>query len=155
MWMKIMAILIAAVALLFSCSGQKKVHSEVVEKTIHDFFDTYAAKGPTEALNALLPTNPYITQDVTDSVTVRLGRLTKDMGKFEGFEKINENSYGESIVMFTYLVKYSRQPLRFNFKFYKPGDVWKLHHFTYEADFLNELDEAARAYRLEENSKAK
>lgn len=147
--MKHLALLTVTLFILTSCS-LKKSDTTVPTRMAEEFFVTYKAKGPTAALEALLPTNPYISKAVADSVSAQVERLTKGMGNYEGFEKVAESSYGEGIFMLTYIVKYSRQPLRFNFKFYKPGDVWKLHYFTYESEFLNEMDEMARPYRLKE-----
>lgn len=116
------------------------------------FFDAYKTNGPRKTLATFLSTNKYISKPVADSVAVKLERLTNGLGEFQGFEKIGEIKYSESITLLSYVVNYSQQPLRFNFKFYRPGDGWRIQNFSYESDFLDELDETVKPYRLKENS---
>lgn len=134
--------------ILSACSSAEKQEISEPEKIVQDFFKTYNTHGPVEALGTLLPTNKYITKEVADSVAIKLKNLTLDLGDFQGVEKITETHYGTSLVLITYLVKYSRQPLRFNFKFYQPGNGWRMQNFSYEVDFLDEMDETVKAYHF-------
>jgi hypothetical protein len=68
------------------------------------------------------------------------------MGDFQGIEKIGEKTYGTGIVIITFVVKYSQQPIRFNF--YQPGNGWRIQDFNFQTAFLNELDETVKPYRL-------
>src|SRR5260221_3573185 len=146
---------IPVIAVLFlsltSCTQTKKVEISEPEKIVTKFFETYKSNGPKEALGTLLPTNKYISRAVADSVAIKLENLTKDLGDFQGIEKIRERKYGEGITLLTYIVKYPQQPLRFNFKFYQPGNGWRIQNFSYEPDFIDELDETVKPYRLKEN----
>jgi hypothetical protein len=146
-------ILIITILTLISCGGNKSKTKEISEpeKITDKFFDAYKQSGPRKALNTLLPTNKYISEQDADSVAIKLERLIVDLGDFQGHEKIKESTYGKGITHLTYIVKYSRQPLRFNFKFYQPGNGWRIQNFSYEVDFLDELDETTRAVRLREN----
>src|SRR5258708_30609624 len=118
----IFTLIVIPLLALPSCVQTKRVSEP--EKITLTFFDTYKTSGPTKALGAFLRTNKYISDPVADSVAAKLGRLTAGLGEFQGFEKITEKTYGENIMLLTYIVKYSRQPLRFNFKFYQPGNGW-------------------------------
>lgn len=146
-------LILIAVLTLNSCEDKTTMTKETSEpeKIVNKFFDTYKQDGPRKALNRLLPTNKYISSQDADSVAIKLERLVVDLGDFQGQEKIKESTYGKSITHMTYIVKYSRQPLRFNFKFYQPGNGWRIQNFSYEVDFLDELDETTRAVRLKEN----
>jgi hypothetical protein len=146
-------IFIIAVLTLISCSNNKSSTKGISEpeKITDKFFDTYKQDGPRKALNLLLPTNKYISGQDADSVAIKLERLIVDLGDFQGHEKIKESTYGKGITHLVYVVKYSRQPLRFNFKYYQPGNGWRIQNFSYEVDFLDELDETSRAVRLREN----
>jgi len=132
-----------------SCKETKGTQVSEPEKVVDKFFDSYKKDGPQEALKILLATNKYINNG--DSVGIKLQNLTRDLGDFQGFEKIRERSYGQGISLLTYIVKYSHQPLRFNFKFYQPGNGWRIQNFSYETDFIDELDETIKPYRLKEN----
>jgi len=134
-----------------SCTQTKKVEVSEPEKIVTKFFETYKSNGPKAALGTLLPTNKYISKAVADSVAIKLESLTTGLGDLQGIEKLRQRKYGESITLLTYIVKYSQQPLRFNFKFYQPGNGWRIQNFGYETDFVDELDETVKPYRLKEN----
>ncbi len=145
--------LLIALLTLNSCADKKNETDEKSEpeKIVDKFFDTYKQDGPRQAIKRLLPTNKYISTQDADSVGIKLERLVPDLGDFQGHEKIKQSTYGKGITHFVYIVKYSRQPLRFNFKFYQPGNGWRIQNFSYEVDFLDELDETSRPVRLKEN----
>lgn len=132
------------------CSQVKDPSSET-EKIIDDFFKTYKDKGHKDAIESLLSTNKWITKADANNVATQLGELVSQVGQYYGHEKIRERQYGQSIVQYIYVVKYERQPLKFIFRFYKPNDKWQTQTFKYEIDFMDELDEAGKAYRFKEN----
>jgi hypothetical protein len=146
-----LAIVAVLILILISCTQNKKVEVSEPEKIVTKFFETYKSDGPKEALGTLLPTNKYISKAGADSVAIKLESLTKDLGDFQGVEKVRERKYGESITLLTYIVKYPQRPLRFNFKFYQPGNGWRIQNFSYETEFIDELDETVKPYRLKEN----
>jgi hypothetical protein len=127
--------------LVFSCSREKEAQLDDIKKIIDPFFETYRINGPKNAISKLLGSNKYIPQDVTDTVAVRLERLAKGFGKFQGVDKVSTLHYGKSIVEVTYLVNYERQPMRFKFQFYQPGTGWRIQDFRYHSDFMNDLKE--------------
>lgn len=149
--MKIKAALILIAWSLAFCTSNDKPGSLESARVADSFFKVYETAGPREAIVKLFQTNPVIDGQVTDSVGVQLERFTKDLGDFQGQERVAEASYGSGIIHVAYVVKYTRQPLRFNFMFYDPGDGWRIQHFSYDAIFPKELDEAVKAYRLKEN----
>ena len=150
--MKTLLKLILIPGILFSCGETKKIEISEPEKMTNQFFNVYKANGPVKALGTLFPANKYISKRDADSVAIKLERLTNTLGDFQGLEKIKETTYGQGITLLTYVVKYSSEPLRFNFKFYQPGNGWRIQIFSYETSFLDELDETIKPYRLKENS---
>ena len=149
--MKYKVILILTIGTLFSCTNNNKSEISEPAKIANSFFKTYGTEGPNEAIKRLLPTNKYISSRDTDSLGIKLQRLSKDLGDFQGYELIGERAYGKGITYLAYVVKHSRQPLRFNFKFYDPGNGWRIQNFSYELEFLDELDETVKPFRLKEN----
>jgi hypothetical protein len=143
-------IVLAAWSLTFCTSSDKPGKTESV-KVADTFFAAYKADGPRVAITGLMQTNSFVSKQVTDSLGVRLERFTTGLGDFQGQEQVAEASYGDGILHLAYVVKYSRQPVRFNFMFYNPGDGWRIQHFSYEVVFPDELDEAVKAYRIKEN----
>lgn len=142
---------ILIIGILISCSEKTKTRVSEPERIANMFFETYKSKGPNEAVKSLLPTNKYISIQDADTIGFKLENLSKDLGDFQGYELLRERSYGKGITYLVYIGKYSRQPLRFNFKFYNPGNGWRIQNFSYETDFLDELDETIKPYRLNEN----
>jgi hypothetical protein len=110
------------------------------EKSVKQLFEVYKVSGPKNALDQLLLTNKYISKANADSVGVQLERLTKDFGDYQGYEIIATKNYGKGIVLITCIVKYSQLPIRFNFRFYQPGNGWRIQDFNYQTNFLKELE---------------
>lgn len=121
---------------------------------ISNFFNTYNTKGVDSALDDIFATNAWMLQrskDDIDNVKVQLKSIIQIVGDYYGYENITQKSVGESFKLFSYLVKYDRQPIRFTFMFYKAKDTWKLYNFQFDQDITEELEESAKAYRLKEN----
>jgi hypothetical protein len=91
------------------------------------------------------------SKDQTDALGLKLKNTIAIIGEFYSHQKIKKVSVGNDLVMHSYLVKYDRQPLRFIFTFYRPGDTWRLQNFKYDDSIDEELEEAIKAYRLKEN----
>ena len=140
---------LVSVFILVSCQEKKRIEISEPEKTVNHFIDLYKKEGPKDAMRVLLAPNKYISSD--DSIGIKLQNYVEDLGDLQGFEKIRERAYGQGIVLLTYIVKYSRQPIRFNFKFYQPGNGWRIQNFSYETDFIDELDETVKPAMLREN----
>jgi hypothetical protein len=123
-------------------------------KIIADFFLTYETTGIDNALDSLFATNTWMLQrsrDEIDNVKVQLKSILQIVGNYYGYEIITHKSIGESFRLFSCLIKYDRQPIRFTFIFYKPQDIWKIYNFQFDQDLSEELDESAKVYRLKEN----
>jgi hypothetical protein len=149
--MKSIGVMVMIALALACCTNSTKPGKAESVKMVEAFFDVYKAKGPRQAIVSLMQTNAMVTKEVTDTLGIRLERYMDGLGKFQGHEQVAEASYGEGILHLAYVVKYTRQPVRFNFMFYNSGDGWRIQHFRYEAIFPEELDESVKAYRLKEN----
>lgn len=124
------------------------------KELISNFFDTYKTKGVDNALDNIFATNTWMLQrskDEIENVKLQLKSIIQVVGEYYGYENITQKSIGESFKLFSYLVRYDRQPIRFTFTFYKAKDTWKLYNFKFDQDLSEELGESAKAYRLKEN----
>lgn len=140
--------------LLIICYFSIGVFSQEPLKYVEDFFITYDEKGAISALDKIFQTNSWMmerSKDKIENVKNQLGNLVSIIGDYHGYEFICIRSIGKSIVQYSYLVKYDRQPLRFSFTFYKAKDVWQLYNFEYDDRLIEELDESSKVYRLKEN----
>ena len=66
---------------------------------------------------------------------------------------IEKKKFAESFELYSYMVKYDRQPIRFIFKFYKPNDEWVLYSYALDDNLDTEIQEAAKLYYLELDKK--
>lgn len=130
---------------VFNVLGQDKG-----EDIINIFFKQYETN-PTKAVEDIFNTSPYNgrMRDGIDNIKNELSKLTIDyVGKYYGHELIVKKQLSGSFVLYSYLIKYDRQPLRFIFKMYKPNDKWMLYSFKYDSNLDDELEQAAKLYYL-------
>lgn len=130
--------------------AQDKKPTEIVE----EFFGKYENSGSDIALEYIFSTNYWMVQhskEEINNIKLNLKSFIDLIGDYYSFELITEKSIGQSFRLFSYLVKYDRIPIRFIFIFYKPNDKWMIYNFKYDLELVEELEDAARAYRLKEN----
>ncbi len=121
------------------------------ETIIQFFFKNYESKGASVAIDELYATNPWTPriQDAINNVKTQLERFNEDLvGKYYGYEKITAKKLGQSYILYSYFLKFDRQFLRLTFQFYKPDREWRLASFRFDDSFNEELEEAAKLYRL-------
>lgn len=120
------------------------------EKLIIDFFKEYP-KNPGKSLESLYATNTWASrnQDAIEQLKGEVNKLTVDyVGKYYGYELITKKQFSESFIVYSYMIKYDRQPLRFLFKFYKANETWSLFSFSMDANLDVEIEEATKLYHL-------
>ncbi len=121
------------------------------QSLIDNFFLTYE-KDPGKAVKELYATNNWTerAKDDIDKVIGTVNGFTESyMGKYYGHEIITTKKFAESFELYSYLVKYDRQPLRFVFKFYKPNDKWVLFSYALDDSLDDEIEQAAKLYYLD------
>jgi hypothetical protein len=122
------------------------VNAQTPHDIINKFFTTYE-KDPGKAVKEMYKTNVW-TERIKDDIENIANRLNwfneAYVGKYYGYEPITNQKFTDSFVLYSYLVKYDRQPLRFIFKFYKPNDTWVLYGFQFDDAFTTEIEEAAK-----------
>lgn len=135
------------VFLLFPCCKKAQDPTSLVK----DFFFTYEEKGIYKALDSIFQSNDWLLELSTNDIE----NLKKDLntninllGDYHGYEIISMRSIGESLINYSCIVKYDRQPLRFSFMFYKASGAWVLYNFKYDDNLIEELNEAAKFYYL-------
>ncbi len=145
--MRFLAVLVFCLSLLFS-SAQTSIDEITTE-----FFSLYS-KSPHKAIDYAFSSNKWMMdrkKDAVESIKRKVAGDIELLGKYYGYEKITSKSIGDSFVLVSFMVKYDRQPIRFTFVFYMPDNKWQLQNFKYDVALDEELEEAARAYRLREN----
>lgn len=129
-------------------------HSQAPEDLIKKFFSEYTGNTST-AIDNLYATNAWAARmkDGIENIKKEINSYTIDyMGKYYGYEPIIKKQFSESFILFSYMVKYDRQPLRFTFQFYKPNDKWTIFSFKIDGNIDDEIEEAAKLYYLNLNN---
>jgi len=123
------------------------------QKIIDEFFNLYEKKSPNEAVDYLFSTNKWMkdSKDQIDNVKFKLNGTLKLLGEYTGHNLITKKTIGDHLSLYTYMIRYDRQALRFSMQFYKPSNDWRLLNFSYDDNLDDELTEASKAYRLKEN----
>jgi len=123
------------------------------QKIINEFFTLYKNKGVDPSLDYLFGTNKWMenSKDQIEGVKLKLTGTTKQLGDYYGYNLITKKSIADHYWLYTFILRYDRQPLRFSILFYKPNDQWRMLNFSYDDSLDDELEEAAKAYRLKEN----
>ena len=131
---------------IITCYSFSQEPQELIEK----FFTEFEKKGAEKALDNLYSTNKWMArnQDAVQNLKSKLSTIETMVGKYYGHEVIIKKQIGNSLQLYSYMVKYDRQPLRFTFEFYKPNDKWQLFGFSYDESLDDELEEAAKIYNL-------
>lgn len=143
---------IIPIALLF-CSLSTLAQDDP-QKIIDEFFTIYKNKSSDEALDHLFKTNKWVSEskDQIEGIKLKIkSTVVKPMGEYYGYDLITKKVISDKITLYTYLIRYDRQPVRFSFLFYNPNGQWRLQNFSYDDKLMDELDEASKAYRLKEN----
>ena len=136
--------------LLISISGTLFAQSKPQDFR-NNFFATYK-KDAGKAVKELYATNIWTDRikDEVENISTTVNGFTESyMGNYFGYEIITKKKFAQSFELYSYMVKYDRQPLRFIFKFYKPNNNWVLYSFAIDDALDSEIQEAAKLYHLE------
>ena len=131
--------------ILFLVSCNEKV--ETPKSLVTDFFETYKKQGVDIALNTIFQTNKYMINEsdsAIENLKESLVSHINTIGNYHDYEIISEYPISKSIKYYTCIVNYDKQPLRFNFTFYKANDFWALYSLNFDNNIMEELDGMAK-----------
>jgi hypothetical protein len=125
------------VVLLFIVINWQLQAQNSPEIIIDNFFETFKTQKE-KAIRDLYDTNPWAKKaqpNIDNLIKVVNGLTLEFIGQYYGYELLDKKNISNKFIIYTYIVYYDRQPLRFQFKFYKPGKKWKLHEFNMNDKF--------------------
>ncbi|MFI5160904.1 MAG: hypothetical protein ACHQHN_06480 [Sphingobacteriales bacterium] len=114
---------------------------------VSNFFHIYETQGSDKAFDyiATKNTSAIIAKSKWDYLKSKLDTINSVVGIFTGYELITEKKVGESLVLFSYMVKHKNYPLRFTFVFYKPENHWVVQNVLFDADdMIEELKQSSK-----------
>lgn len=117
------------------------------------FFEVYKQDGSDKALDYLFSNTNYATEisEGIEDIKRQLKKSVGLIGKYYGVDLLTTKTAGPNLTMLTFLVRHDREPLVFYLMFYKPNNKWQMQNFKYGNSIDNELEEASKVYRLQEN----
>ena len=110
------------------------------------FFNKYRYNSQ-EAVDFIFSKNPVFAGEAAQQaqqIKDKLAQAVPVLGKYYGREPITKQQIGSSLVLYSYLIQYERQPIRFTFKFYKPLREFILLGFSFDDNLSDELEKAAK-----------
>ena len=130
--------------------GKISIAQNAPESLTNTFFEIYKKDNCEKALDYLFSTNKYSSssRDAIDNLKHKLKAVVDIDGNYYGYDLVFKKAAGPNFVMFTYLVKYDRDPLTFRILLYRVHDTWKLQNFKFDNKMDDELEEASKAVKF-------
>lgn len=115
------------------------------QRLINNFFTTYE-KDKGQAFDSIFKSNPYFTKTQISYIKDTLNKFLSQLENYCGYELVHTQFPGnsKSMVLYYYIVKYERQPVKFVFVFYKPKETWMLYNFLFNGEVDTDLIDAAK-----------
>ncbi|WP_183568090.1 hypothetical protein [Mucilaginibacter sp. SP1R1] len=111
---------------------------------IDKFFKTYEKDGTSRAIINIFKTNPLVDSTSLKGLIAKIDTTRSLIGLYIGKELIVQRKASNSLVLYSYLVKHQKQPVRFTFMFYKPKNDWLIYRLYFDDQVDNELEESAK-----------
>jgi hypothetical protein len=136
----------ATLILLLSFGFDSLTFGQLTSQSLVDkFFNDYQNKGAKIAVEELYKTNIWTTRikDKVDDIKNKLESYNEELvGKYYGYVFIDKIESSDCFAIYSYLLKFDRQPLRLTFKLYKPNDKWILYSFSFDDSFDEDLEKS-------------
>jgi len=121
------------------------------DQIVDKFFQDLVNEKPDQVIDNFYTHMPWVVniKDEIAKLKTNFKTLQDYFGKYCGQALIGKKEIGGgALVIYTYLVKYERQPVRFTFKFYKPKDTWLSYGFSYDMSLDEELDQSVKLQNM-------
>jgi hypothetical protein len=122
---------------------------------VETFFDALRQGKSGEGLSKLYGTSPWLDniEEQLTSLQEQLSALPGRVGAYVTHELLAEREIADRLVYLGYFVVFERQPLRFEFQFYRPKDEWVLYGFSLDDALPEELAAHGREQAIREAGK--
>ena len=132
-----------------SVDNQNDKKTEVTPLIIIDsFFTQLETIGFEKAFYNLFESNRNASYDRIEllNVVTLFNEVTNFSGNYCGYELICGSWIGNSLKLYSYMVKYETQPIKFTFIFYKCKDEWFIQNFDLNTHLVQELKDLGKYY---------
>lgn len=120
------------------------------DEIIREFFNTYSAGRTEQALEDLYGHSKWFDRnsDAVGKVRVQLLALKGLVGEYRGYSLLGSKDLQADLVIYDYMVKFDRQPVRFRFTFYRADKEWATFSFGFDDNLDEELEELVKGTYL-------
>ena len=124
------------------CIGKGQSDSLNTPEKLVDHFFFLMQDNSDNAVDFLFSTNPFFDIERMPQLEEIKGQLNKlfYFGNLHGYELSSVKTMSPSLKMFTYIARYTRQPIRVDFYFYKPNKRWQIQTFMFDEDFRADFE---------------
>ncbi len=118
------------------------VAQEKPEDITNHFFELFQEKGSDVAFDYAWSTNKWLIADTisTRDTKTKFKKGIAMLGKYYGFELIDKINLTDSYVLFDYLLKFDRQPLKISIILYKPDLAWQIIDLKFDPKLTDDIE---------------
>lgn len=94
------------------------------------------------AVDFLFSTNPFFDIKSMPQLDEIKGKLNKlyYFGNMHGWDFSSKRELSPNLSQYIYIARYTRQPIKVEFNFYKPDKRWQIQTFRFDEDFKNDFE---------------
>ena len=120
------------------------------QSEIDAFFKLYKKGEINKAIESIYKSNKYVSSNPDQIINIKnqLSSLQGLVGEVNNINKIDTYLVGDNFVHVTYIVTYDRQPIRYEFQFFKVKQGWRISSFSFDDNLTNEIEILARKSAL-------
>ncbi|HTH54688.1 MAG TPA: hypothetical protein VL728_01495 [Cyclobacteriaceae bacterium] len=136
---KILAFFLA----LTTCCYSQENSDDIIKR----FFDTFQ-NNTDKAIDDIYKTNTWTSEmgDAINTLKKTIRGYPTEMGKYYGYELITKQKCTDRFLLYAFIARYDRQPMKIVFELYKPDDKWFLYALNFSPDIDNDVETAAKSY---------
>jgi len=130
--------ILTVVAMVF---GITAIHAQNTPDALMDQFVNEFRDSSTLAVRNAFNTNPWIQEnsEEVDNLVTQIEEVLKYLGDYLDAERIEKIQLSDRLVVYTYLMNYERQPVRYIFELYKSKNNWMFYNIQYNLSFSEEM----------------
>lgn len=100
------------------------------------------------AVDFLFSTNPFFDLANMPQLDEIKGKLNKlfYFGNMHGWDFSSKRELSPNLSQYIYIARYTRQPIKVEFNFYKPDKRWQIQTFRFDEDFKNDFEKVPNQF---------
>lgn len=140
-----MKIKIVVALLVISCISIRYNFLSAQEKPedlTEQFFKLYVEQGSDTAIGYIFANNKWMNnyKAYIDNLKMQTKEFIAKIGQYYGYELIEKTAYSENYLLFNYMVRYDRQPIKISFILYKPNQKWQIQNLKIDEKLEDDLE---------------